>query len=89
MIFGFSCTSLHVTVWNHHCSTNREVFDVHPPGTLMDPVCSGYNAPRDAGVVCGEILVALVPGPEVIKLYSCSTQLSMKFFLLINVKMPF
>ena len=28
------------------------------------------------------------PGPEVIKLCSCSTQLSLKFFLLINVKMP-
>ena len=28
------------------------------------------------------------PGPEVIKLFSCSTQLSMKFFLLINIKMP-
>ena len=27
-------------------------------------------------------------GPEVIKLFSCSPQLSMKFFLLINVKMP-
>ena len=27
-------------------------------------------------------------GPEVIKLFSCSTQLSMKFYLLINVKMP-
>ena len=27
-------------------------------------------------------------GPEVIKLFSCSTQLSMNFFLLINVKMP-
>ena len=27
-------------------------------------------------------------GPEVIKLFSCSTQVSMKFFLLINVKMP-
>ena len=27
-------------------------------------------------------------GPEVIKLISCSTELSMKFFLLINVKMP-
>ena len=27
-------------------------------------------------------------GPEVIKLLSCSTQLSIKFFLLINVKMP-
>ena len=29
-----------------------------------------------------------VLGPEVIKNFSCSTQLSMKFFLLINVKMP-
>ena len=28
------------------------------------------------------------PGPNVIKLLSCSTQLSMKFFLLINVEMP-
>ena len=28
------------------------------------------------------------PGPEVIKRFSCSTQLSMEFFLLINVKMP-
>ena len=28
------------------------------------------------------------PRPEVIKLFSCSTQLSMLFFLLINVKMP-
>ena len=28
------------------------------------------------------------PGPEVIKLFSCSTQLSMKYFPLINVKMP-
>ena len=27
-------------------------------------------------------------GPEAIKIISCSTQLSMKFFLLINVKMP-
>ena len=27
-------------------------------------------------------------GPQVIKLFSCSTQLSIKFFLLINVKMP-
>ena len=28
------------------------------------------------------------PGPEVTKLFSCSTQLSMKFFLLSNVNMP-
>ena len=36
-----------------------------------------------------ELPVAVAgPGPEVIKLFSCSIQLSMKFFLLINVKMP-
>ena len=28
------------------------------------------------------------PGPEVIKLFSCSTQLSTKFQLLINTKIP-
>ena len=28
------------------------------------------------------------PGPEVIKLFSCSTQLSMKFSPLVNAKMP-
>ena len=28
------------------------------------------------------------PDPEVINLLSCSTQISMKFFLVINVKMP-
>ena len=27
-------------------------------------------------------------GPEVVRLFSCSTQVSMKFILLINVKMP-
>ena len=32
--------------------------------------------------------MSTIPGPEVIKLFSCSTQLSMKFFLLIYVKMP-
>ena len=29
-----------------------------------------------------------LPGPNVIKLFSCSTELSTKFILLINVKMP-
>ena len=32
--------------------------------------------------------VSKCPGPEVIKLFSCSTQLSMKFTPLIHVKMP-
>ena len=30
----------------------------------------------------------MVLGPKVIKHFSCSAQLSMKFFLFINVKMP-
>ena len=30
-------------------------------------------------------LLIMNPGPEVVKLFSCSAQLSMKFFLLINV----
>ena len=32
--------------------------------------------------------ISVISGPEVIKLFSCSTQMSMKFFLLINIKMP-
>ena len=35
-----------------------------------------------------EFKLSTIPGPEVIKLFSCSTQLSMKFIMLINVKMP-
>ena len=35
-----------------------------------------------------ELLYTCISGPEVIKLFSCSTQLSMKFSPLINVKMP-
>ena len=33
-------------------------------------------------------LINSIPGPEVIKLFQCSTQLSTEFILLINVKMP-
>ena len=35
-----------------------------------------------------ENLHAFNSGPEVIKLFSCSAQLRLKFILLINVKMP-
>ena len=39
--------------------------------------------------LCGPCLMHLMgPGPEVIKRFSCSTQLSMKISLLINMKMP-
>ena len=33
-------------------------------------------------------MIKKYPGPEVIIFFSCSTQLNMRFFLLINVKMP-
>ena len=34
----------------------------------------------------GMLLDSTTSGPDVIKLFSCSTQLSLKFFLLINVQ---
>ena len=37
---------------------------------------------------CPFVCLCFWPGPEVIKLFTSSTQRSMKFFLLINVKMP-
>ena len=33
-------------------------------------------------------ILVMIEGPKVIKPFSCSTQLSMKVFLLINIKMP-
>ena len=39
-------------------------------------------------VIHCQMILSDIPGPEVIKLFPCSTQLSMKVFLLINVKMP-
>ena len=39
-------------------------------------------------VIMRKVSVRQRPGPEVIKLFSYSTQLSTKFILLINVKMP-
>ena len=37
--------------------------------------------------ISGLIKLMINPGPEVLKLFPCSTQLSMKFFFLITVKM--
>ena len=38
--------------------------------------------------VLSDELSCLRTGPKVIKVFSCLTELSMKIFLLINVKMP-
>ena len=51
----------------------------------MEPLVPGYKPALWAvKVSCSRIQ----PGPEVIKLFSCSAQLRLKFILLINVKMP-
>ena len=44
-----------------------------------------FTVPIESSLLSQKVLRS---GPEVIKLFSCSTQLSTKFFLLINVKMP-
>ena len=43
---------------------------------------------RLGGLSLSRKSVVTLTDPKVIKLFSCSTQLSMKFFLLIHVKMP-
>ena len=53
-----------------------------PPIHLLLPIIGNSEASSFKTLRCSQ------SGPEVIKLFSCSTQLSMKFFLLINVKMP-
>ena len=42
----------------------------------------------EEGIKPRPLHILLSPGPEVIKLMSCSAQLRIKFILLINVKMP-
>ena len=57
---------------------------------------SGLLESRMSGFTLGAVIIALLTlllfrrgsGPEVLKVFSCSTQLSMKIFLLIKVKMP-
>ena len=38
-------------------------------------------------IICSPLGGKFFPGPEVITLFSCSTQLSMTFFMLINLKL--
>ena len=53
---------------------------------LHVPVSFGCVSRRNAYTLVDPGLLCLyTPGPEVIKLFSCSTQLSMKFFLFINL----
>ena len=49
---------------------------------------SGYNIHVTKKKEIVEFANSVNFGPEVIKLFSCSTQLSIKYFLLVNVEMP-
>ena len=60
--------------------------DVHVHNNWNMSMCLNYQVVYNMSCTCHEY--HMKPGPEVIKLFPCSTQLSMKFFLLINVKMP-
>ena len=71
---------------NFYIYVSSYCIDHRLPGALVCLVCRDFEVAR-----WGHLRWRarhLLPGPEVIKLFSCSTQLSMKFFLLINVKMP-
>ena len=61
--------------------TEKKIFD----GMVLTGFCLKKKNP-DIVFIYGRER-KLSHGPEVIKLFSCSIQLSMKFFLLINVKM--
>ena len=51
---------------------------------LTEKTIEEINELKDPGVES----IKYVSGPEAQKLFSCSTQLRLKFILLINVKMP-
>ena len=73
-----------------HINDLRHIF---PHGVFIDsvPVSSQVMLPMTSSPsfpISGTVHNLLRPGPKVIKLFSCSTQLSLKFILLINVKMP-
>ena len=55
---------------------------------LFKKVTQLFITDRSKTVLLLGFAMLLVTGPEFIKLFSCSTQLSLKFILLINVKMP-
>ena len=54
----------------------------------MQTMCSKTQDTVKVSRTGKELHRLLDTAPKVIKLFPCSTQLSMKFFLLINVKMP-
>ena len=53
---------------------------------MRQSVCCVINSAKQPGFPAKTVKNFMTPGPKVKKLFSCSTQLSMKFELLINIK---
>ena len=85
--FMYVCATLVVSIVNREQFTK---FGLHEllPGIIFYKVLLSRNLLKLKYLKVLRIGGLKYPGPEDIKLFSCSTQLSMKFFLLINVKMP-
>ena len=60
-----------------------EILNFHPYNRLILTRNAHCSLTSD-----NEVPGSNITGPEVIKLFPCSTQLSMKFIMLINVKVP-
>ena len=72
-----------------HCLRRRDTgWIVMPPIRKYIGKCGLCNKQRHMRQFMKKCTYRTRTGPEVIKLFPCSTQLSTKFILLINVKMP-
>ena len=85
-------------MWLMSCVFYPAIVSVYTESRLLInmPVSLGLQS-RKFVFCCSTIMLSLIqqtyvgveyPGPKVIKLFSCSAQLRLKFILLINVKMP-
>ena len=78
---SFGCIDVHMTSLRRHVSAGYTISTL-PALNMSKCLCC-------LGECSMKLLINRAkPGLEVIKLFSCSTQLSMTFFLLTNVKMP-
>ena len=78
-----ACTHTHAHTQTHtHTHTHTKT---HPHAHAHTHTHTHTHIVFSGGIIVFTLYIR-VPGPEVIKRFSCSTQLNMKFVLLINLK---
>ena len=78
-----------LSVWHKHCTTSHaKAQHLHLHSLICEIYLQKKKKKSRRMVVVEPNPCDPTSGPEVIKLFSCSAQLSMKFFQRINVKMP-